>query len=443
MCDTFVALPEATPDNVVIFGKNSDREPNEAQAAEYYPPEFHSGKTSRPRKCTYLRIPDVNETKGVLICRPFWMWGAEMGINTAGVAIGNEAVFTRMPYAVKGGLTGMDLLRLALERAGSAEEGLETIVRLIADHGQGGACGYEDKKFIYHNSFIIADPREAWVLETAGHLWAALKVKSTYAISNGLTIGEAFDRQHPDLIETARRKRWLKKGGTFHFADSFSAPVFTAFSGSGKRRSTANAAFAAHPGSWTLPNAFKLLRHHGPEPYRPDRHFLTNRICAHAGNRLTRNSGTTGAMVAHITPRNPTIWITGTAATCTGVFKPVRLEEPVIPDIGPAPGAVYDPNTLWWRHEMFHRCLLRDLETFSASFHKERDDLENTFLAAADTAPDESFPALSRTCFDQATDLTEKWLKKTQARLPRRPLKRGFRRYWNKQNEKAGIAIQY
>ena len=32
MCDTFIALPSATKNNSLIFGKNSDREPNEAQA---------------------------------------------------------------------------------------------------------------------------------------------------------------------------------------------------------------------------------------------------------------------------------------------------------------------------------------------------------------------------------------------------------------------------
>ena len=210
MCDTFVALSSATADGSVLFGKNSDREPNEAQVPEYHPARSHSDRETV--QCTYLEIPQVKETRGLLLSRPFWMWGAEMGVNENGVVIGNEAVWTKMPLAKKGGLTGMDLLRLALERAASAEEALEIIVQLLSDHGQGGVCGYEDKRMVYHNSFLVADPHEAWVLETAGPLWAALKVKEFYAISNGLTIGEVFDECHPDLIDTARKKGWLKRG---------------------------------------------------------------------------------------------------------------------------------------------------------------------------------------------------------------------------------------
>ena len=35
MCDTFLALQPVTEDGAVLFGKNSDREPNEAQILEY------------------------------------------------------------------------------------------------------------------------------------------------------------------------------------------------------------------------------------------------------------------------------------------------------------------------------------------------------------------------------------------------------------------------
>jgi secernin len=79
MCDTLVALGNSTADGSVILAKNSDREPNEAQALTYVPRTRHApGSTVR---CTYLELPQAAETNEVLLCRPFWMWGAEMGCN--------------------------------------------------------------------------------------------------------------------------------------------------------------------------------------------------------------------------------------------------------------------------------------------------------------------------------------------------------------------------
>ncbi|MDD8039840.1 MAG: C69 family dipeptidase, partial [Acidobacteriota bacterium] len=186
MCDTFVARGEAAAGGVTIFGKNSDREPNEAQALEFHPRRrWEEGAELR---LTYLVIPQVRETRAVLISRPFWMWGAEIGVNEDGLAIGNEAVWTKMPLSLKPGLLGMDMLRLALERASTAGQALELIAGLLHDYGQGGICGFRDRKMTYHNSFIIADPGEAWVQETAGPLWAARKVERAASISNGLTL---------------------------------------------------------------------------------------------------------------------------------------------------------------------------------------------------------------------------------------------------------------
>ena len=83
----------------------------------------------------------------------------------------------------------MDLVRLGLERGATAKKSLDEITTLLEEHGQGGPCAQNDPSFTYHNSFLIADKTEAWILETAGRQWVAQQVtKGARNISNTLTI---------------------------------------------------------------------------------------------------------------------------------------------------------------------------------------------------------------------------------------------------------------
>ncbi|MBA7550610.1 hypothetical protein ES705_43129 [subsurface metagenome] len=159
MCDTYVALNTATLDNSVIFGKNSDRKISEAQIITFSPHKKYS--KAHDLKCTYISIPQVSETYAVILSKPFWMWGAEMGANKYGVVIGSEALATIEPLR-DNGLIGMDLVRLGLERGKTAKGSLNILIELIERFGQGGAHFQDGAN--YHNSFIIADPDEAYIL---------------------------------------------------------------------------------------------------------------------------------------------------------------------------------------------------------------------------------------------------------------------------------------
>ena len=65
MCGTFVALPSVTKNNDMVFGKNSDRDANEAQALVHVPAAYH-GK-GEVVSCTYINILQVENTFAIFL----------------------------------------------------------------------------------------------------------------------------------------------------------------------------------------------------------------------------------------------------------------------------------------------------------------------------------------------------------------------------------------
>ena len=432
MCDTMVALGKATADGRTILAKNSDREPNEAQLLTYVPRQQHA--SGEQVQCTYVKIPQVRDTFEVVLSRPFWMWGAEMGGNEHGVAIGNEAVFTREPYGKAPGLIGMDVLRLALERADSAQGALDLIIELLATYGQSGNCGFKHPNY-YHNSFLIADPSEAWCLETAGRYWAAQRVVDTRSISNGLTIGREWDRASPGLVEHAIEKRWCKSAAEFDFARCYSDLLYTRLDGCRPRQCRSKQLLAEQQGGITVLAAMASLRDHGEKAqssdWNPGRGLVMDTLCVHAGLGPTRPSQSVGSLVAHLAGSASTFWLTGTSAPCTSLFKPVYLNGSGLPDLGPEASGIADERSLWWRHERLHRQTIQDYAARHALYAQERDRVQAEWVRHATQAVAEAaslgqadaaarLRGLTSACFEGADALEQTWLERVRQASPAR-----------------------
>lgn len=433
MCDTFAALSAQTARGATLFAKNSDRERNEAQVLEVHPRRRRSD--SGQMRLTYQSIPEVEETHAVLISRPFWMWGAEMGANEHGVVIGNEALHARTGAQRRQALTGMDLLRLALERAATAAQAVEVIITLLEQYGQGGDCGHLNR-FYYNNGFIIADADEAYVLETAGRWWAVQQVRATRSLSNAYSITTDHDRISPALMDQARAEGWLDRDGRLDVAGALLDETRDAAS-FGRGRCARGQALLDQGAPRLDPAAMMaILRDHGDAPDWSPASTTGRTICMHAAEGA-RRSQSVGSMVSEIRPSRTVHWVTGTSAPCLSVFKPVILGLP-LPDCGPSPTDTCDAESLWWRHERLHRAMLADHAAGHTLIAAERDALEAEFLARMDRAGDADLPAAIAACWRDAEAAEARW---ASAHVPptRSRNRPGYGRSWARLNQVAGL----
>ena len=322
MCDTIVTVGEG---NLSFFAKNSDREPGEPQVMQYSKDatrdfreqpwlELRSKYEDRSHRSLARIFNEFSNPHGALISRPSWMWGAEMGINEHGLSIGNEAVFSRQKVLIDGVL-GMDILRLALHNARSAREGVDFITRLIERHEQGGDGGYNGV-MKYHNSFLLKDPREAFVLETSGKHWAARKVERA-SISNAYSIEDVYDSVDRE------------SAGTRSFKKRYEDPLYTMFSRGNRRQRFTCGSILRAPAD--LASTAALLRTHAENNPTGAPVRGTGHVCMHSGMLI--KSETTASMIVEYVAGKAVAWLTGSPHPCVSLFVPHAVP----------PGAGSDP----------------------------------------------------------------------------------------------------
>jgi dipeptidase len=328
MCDSLVVRGSRTTDGATLFAKNSDRRGREPQPFVQFPAAFHPRGSAL--RCTHIEIDQVAETYRVMGHSPDWCWGFEQGVNEHGVAIGNHATWSREPLEKEPGLIGMDLVRLGLERGRDAREALEVIASLLETHGQGGPSFSIEGDDGYQNSFVIADGRSAWVLETTARAWAARSVEGA-SLTNALTLDTGWQIGSRDLERAALQQGFWKSDTRLDFKAAYGIESWPTFlteqrQAAAMQRLDGPALSLADMKSW--------LCDHGngsnpPDAARniedPDRYS----VCMHA-DPMSMTTASIVARLPHETGRQPwPVWISF-ATPCTGLFVPVYLDG-VIP----------------------------------------------------------------------------------------------------------------
>jgi secernin len=340
-CDIFVAMQDATTDGSVILAKNSDRPPMEAQPLVHMPRTNHT--KGEMVKCTYIEIPQVPVTYEHIGSKIWWAFGYEQGMNEYGVAIGNEAVFSKEPYQWGNGLLGMDLLRLGLERGQTAYEAMHVIIDLLEKYGQSGDCEYPGQwgKANYHNSFLLADPKEAWVLETSGKYWAAKRIThGVYSISNIYSIENSWDEAQPRLVDHAIESGWTKLKEDFNFARDYGDYWGKDSPNPGNMQIRRNASYALcqrMSGKIDPKTMMKITRNHHEgtalEPRWGAAETFWATLCMHDSPKSGYHSAASDVchLRAEMPPLLRQVYWASFSNPCCNVFKPFYLHGAQIP----------------------------------------------------------------------------------------------------------------
>ena len=361
-CDTYVALANSTADGSVIFVKSSNRNSEECMHFSSFPRATH--QPGEMLKCSWIEIPQVPVTYAVKGGQPWWGFGFEMGMNEFGVCAGNEALgskITNPKDMLDKSLTGMDLLRLGLERGKTAYEAMHVVISLMEKYGQFGRCSADPKSTsMYANSYLFADPNEAWVLETGGYEWVAKKVTDTWTIDNVCTIEDDYDEISPGLIKMAIEKKWYDPRDRFNWALNVGTENFSEI-----KYLRIRDMLKAQKGSIDVPFMMQVSRDRLEGTFMQGR-YMPEHFYRHIDG-TTADASTAGVMLGYLRkdaadPIKNVCWI-NEASPSTSIFSPHYFvaEQPKEMAVG---DDQYDANVPWWVFDTLDRMSRKNYDVF-------------------------------------------------------------------------------
>ncbi len=452
-CDTLAVPGAHTESGCNIFGKNSDRDVTEAQLLVHFPAQDHA--SGEKVKCTYIEIEQAPHTYAMIGSQPWWIWGFEMGTNECGVAIGNEAEWSNVPPNDVDALLGMDLLRLGLERGATAKEALDVIIFLLEKYGQGGSCKYgvSRDQYSYHNTFIISDPKEIYLLETVNSHWVWRLLTDVQGISNIYAIGENYDAHSKGIIDFAVSQGLHDPAQPFDFSKSFMLLNTRSMSGF-PRAAWANKQLGNLRGSLNAQNVLTILRGHFEGDTIENRWSPVSccqpAVCMHGGEPGHCQTAATMVVEYHDTEYKEllfTYW-GSVCPPCCSVAVPFYNVGYIPEKLGGGTNK-YSPDSFWWKvqrmvtdiesnYERYHGFVAEVQNALEPKFRKEALDVEanaGKLLAQGDkNAAVKCLGDLTDACLSQVetavdvlTARIEYDMQKTPGQIYRKPYSNWYR----------------
>ena len=394
-CDTLIDTPGDTAYCNTIFAKNSDRHPTETQPLVKHDRKTHSPNTINTLE--FISVPETEVSYKHVGSRPYWCWGYEHGFNEHQVVIGNEALQSKL-RPDKPTLTGMDLVRLGLERGSNAREALDAITSAVERFGQ-GKFEHPDGHSTYDNGFIVADPNEAYVLETAGHEWAARKVQKSQGISNTYQISNNWDLISENALCLATKSADYNGNGKVDFRDFFKED--TKFSYSADQRELRSCSLLDHhAGKINISKIISILSDHSGQGLESKNKVEAiesgHGICMHSDS-VDKGSNTAASVIADLCAadtRLPIYW-TSMYSPCTGIFLPNFMEGSLNESVtfGEKKSS---QNSAWWIFYYLNQSLKTGNAQDLAHLREEFDNLQTEFLSTAYNLAEDSYSLIEK-----------------------------------------------
>jgi dipeptidase len=278
-----------------------------------------------------LELPQARRTYSVLGSQAPGVWGYDHGLNDQQVAMGRAAL--RMRLRCQGPtLLGTDLVRLVLERAHSARHAVDLFIDLVDRYGQGGFPGCPVASET-DNAFLIADPSEAFAIETTAAHWVYQEVQEVRAVSDVSVVSQDWDRISHGLAGYAIAQEWWPADGRkLDFAGTLSEDPMGQDSGM-RRWGRATLLLEQQNGHIDMAFLRRLLSDHYEgmrdevDPLAPG--ASPRPLCRHAVTGA--DSATTASCVAVLSTDAaglPVLW-RAFGPPCVGVYFPLFLEGDV------------------------------------------------------------------------------------------------------------------